>query len=296
MSIEIERVDSTVKILDYEINRLAGTLVNGLPTLGPATAALKWLGHHDGLAWAHSNLCTPNQATGGMAEESTAGFLPLDGQTLAVVEGDPIIGNLMLQVTSVEQAAPEPAATDTEGKVVMQDSRILFEDPFPVEPWSIYTCSLYTRMEPNAITPSRANWVTLHWFDAEDQKISEFEGDFHVSKPEWNLTWVTSHAPENAATCRVTIRWEQMPGEVFSIDKAQFYNGTDPQAWAYPEAGSTDRQAGLRAHLSMKAGIFNPERFLSPVEAGNRVARLSGTDLALALSTIPTPNPNEVPH
>lgn len=281
----IEPVESRVYRLEDELNRLAGTLVNGMPTLGKATAALWWLGHHRELAWAPENRCTPNQATGGMSERNTAGFVPLTDQVLEIVTGGGLVGNDRLRITTTR---------------VEEDltSSIMWADPFPVLPMHIYTASIYTLMEPGAETPSRPNSMYLHWYDADDVEIGQYPpaptptdgGDIHVSKAAWNLSWVTWHAPENAAFCRVFIVWQNAPGEAFSVDKAMFYNGTDPQAWAFPGAGAFDLAGGLRAHLNMKAGIFNPANFLTVDAVCNHIARRTGADAALALAQIPTPN------
>src|SRR4029079_7470941 len=97
---EIERLTSKAITLDSELNRLAGTLVNDMPTLGKATAALWWIGHQRELEWAAQNMLTPNQATGCEALLTDEGFTALDGQTLEVVEGDAVIGTHVLKVTT----------------------------------------------------------------------------------------------------------------------------------------------------------------------------------------------------
>lgn len=286
----IEPVDPRVFRLEDELNRLAGTLVGGMPTLGKATAALWWLGHRE-LAWASHNMLTPNVATGGKALASTDGFYPLDGQVVEVVEGG-LLGNQCVRVT-----ADATRARSMPGEHKILEAALGLGDPQPVEPWHIYTASIYTQMEPGAITPSRVNWMYLTWLDEAGRVIGETQGDFHVSKEEWNLTWVTAPAPENATHARVWIEWQQADGESFRLDKAIFYNGHDPQAWAFPGAGGFDLDAGLRAHLNMRAGIFDPAKFVTVEQACIRIAQTQdGTPAGFALSLIPTPNPNVVPH
>lgn len=284
MPLDPEPLDSYVYRMEDELNRLAGTLIGGMPTVGKATAALWWLGHRE-LAWASHNLLTPNQATGGEALSSPEGFIPLDGQLIEVIEAPGLIGSHVVQVT-VNFA--EGQGVSERQKTVA--SAIAFEDAYEVEPWRYYTASLYTKMAGNPKTPSRPNWMHLIWLDANDQEISTTDSDHHVSKQEWNLTWVTGAAPENAARVRVTLDWQSGIGEVFWVDKAIFYNGTDPQAWAFPEAGGFDLEAGLRAHLNMKAGIFNPDDFLTVDEAVFRIGRRRSAEPAEVLARIATPD------
>lgn len=285
-----EPLDSRMYRIEDELNRLAGTMVGGMPTLGKATAALWWLGHRE-LAWASHNMLTPNQATGGKALKDGTGFTPLDGQLLEVVEGDAMLGNECLRIT------PNSAqATGISAEHEYQRSALVTTDPIPVETWNIYTASMYTRMAPGADTPSRANWMSLIWLDAEGNEVGRHDGDFHVSKQEWNLTWVETYAPEGVTYAQVQIRWDIGKDEVFFIDKAILYNGTDPQAWAFPGAGGFDLDAGLRAHLNMKAGIFNPDEFLSIDDVANRLGSTRDATAGMALSVIPTPNLLSVQH
>lgn len=285
----IEPLDSRLVRIEDELNRLAGTLIGGMPTLGKATAALWWLGHRE-LTWASHNDLTPNQATGGEALGNTEGFVALDGQTLEVVEGQAILGTHRVQVTP----NTAKARSESEGRIW---SAVGFAGSQTVLPWHIYTASLYTLMTPDSVTPSRPNWMSLTWRDAEGNVIgTSREETGQVSKQQWGLTWITDSAPENAATCDVQIEWQQAPDEVFWLDKAMFYNGSDPQAWAYPEAGAFDLEAGLRAHLNMKAGIFNPDEFVSVEQACNLIAQTRGAAAQEALSLVPTPNLAVVAH
>jgi hypothetical protein len=286
-------VDSRIYLLENELNRLAGTMVGGMPTLGKASAALWWLGHRE-FPWAKDNLLSPNQATGGSALATSEGFLPLDGQDLEIVEGDALIGNQVLQITA---SAAKARAMMPPGKI---KSAVAFEGPsaenVPILPWYIYTASVYARLAEEITTPSRVNYMYLVWYDENDDEISMTTSEFHVTKLEWSLSWVTGTAPQNAASVRIIIEWEQAPGEVFLLDKANLYNGHSPQAWAYPGHGSENLVAGLQAHLNMKAGIFNSDDFLTVQDVCNRLARTRDAESALALSRIPTPNPNVKEH
>lgn len=276
----IEPVGSLLRSLDYELNRLAGTLVFDRPTVGPATAAKRWLG--DTEPWAAHNLLPVNVATGGSAKEDTSGFVPLHGQSLALVEGDSMVGNTYLQVTS---AVP--------GETVYSPSAIILADKIKVEPLHIYTATAYVLAKQE---PRRGARMSLIWLKDDGTELERSEGDQHASKAEWNKAWVTAPAPAGTAFVLVQLTWpEQLVTESFGTDKWGLANSSDP-GWAYPERGASDVRAGLTAHLNMKAGIFDPDQFVSATEAANLIAGTSGLEIASALSTIPTPNPLVVAH
>lgn len=286
MSEHIEALEIRAWRLEDQLNRLAGTRVNGQPTLGKATAALWWLGHREH-RWAHQNLLSENAATGGAALQSTEDFISLDGALLELVEGEGMLGDVAVM------ASPTTVKGRSVGSGQVKSS-IAFADQIPVEPMHIYTASIYTLMLPGAITPSRPNWMKLKWLDELGQPIETHLGDHHASKQEWNLSWVTAPAPEGAAMVQAIIEFQSGPGEQFLMDKAVLYNGSDPQAWAYPDHAAMQLDKGLLAHLNMKAGIFASADFVDLATVCNRLANEQDMDPAMALAMIPTPNPDVV--
>jgi len=273
--------------VEFELNRLAGTLVNALPTLGASTAALWWWGHRE-LNWAFENLLTPNQATGGASLETPEGFAALYNETLEVVDGSGVIGDKVLKIT----AAPDLPAVEP-----LSPAALYTTERIPVEPWHIYTLSAYVRSEQNT---KRGTHLQFVWFTAEGEMIGPTEGGLWSSKPDvWTHMWITAPAPENAAFVQVILQWDTvLPGESFSTDKWILHNSSDVQAWALPGHAAVDRALGLYAHLNMKAGIYNPDNFLPLVEICNRLAGREGQSESVedALARIPTPNPLVVEH
>jgi len=280
MSIIEDAVSSPYHYIEFELNRLAGTLVGGQPTLGPATAALWWWGHRE-LNWAHANLLTPNQATAGASLETTEGFSPLYGETLEIIDAEGIIGSKVLKITapstlpSVEPLSP---------------AALYLTDRIPVEPMHIYTLSAYVKALQETKRGTHPQFV---WFDAEGLQIGPTDGGLWSSKPnEWTHIWVTAPAPENAVSVQFIIYWDTvMPSEAFCIDKLIFHNSSDVQAWAFPGHAAVDRALGLKAHLNMQAGIYNPDEFVSVGDAATLLSGVSADDPADSLSRIPTPNP-----
>ena len=286
----IEPVTTKYHYIEYELNRLAGTLVNDSPTLGNGTAALWWLGHR-GLNWALENRLTPNQATSGSALKTTDGFSSPDC-ALSVVEQETMIGSESVQVRvpsfpmlEVVQKSPTQSQ-DRQAPVAY----LVLEPRIEVKPLHIYTAAAMIKADQASY---RGTSFIFDWYDEAGELISSVQGDSWVSKvDEWTQMWVTAGAPETGvASVQIKIRWEDVVGgEAFTVDKMIFHNSSDVQAWAFPGAGSTNFPAGLQAHLNMKAGIFNPDEFLSVEDICNRLANIVEAAPADALSLIPTPS------
>ena len=285
----IEPVGNQYHYIEYELNRLSGTLVNDQPTLGKATAALWWLGHRE-LNWALENRLTPNQATGGSALKTTEGFVGLGDEEVSVVERPTLFGEEVIQLKVPQFPQLEMVSEPTPNVPV---AYLVLEPRIEVLPMHIYTAAAMVKADQES---RRGTSFIFDWYDEAGALISSIRGGSWSSKiDEWTQMWITSPAPETAASVQIKVRWESVQAhEVFLTDKWIFHNSSDVQAWAFPGCGSIDIVAGLKAHLNMLAGLYNPEEFMSVDEVCNVLAGVKNARPEDALSLIPAPNHNMV--
>ena len=289
----IEPVGNYYHYIEYELNRLAGTLVNDMPTLGKATAALWWLGHRE-LNWALENRLTPNQATGGSALKNPDGFVGLNGEEISVIESQTVIGeeSIQLRVPQFPMLETVPiSATTAAPHPNVPVAYLALEPRIEVLPMHIYTAAALVKAEQTA---RRGTSFIFDWYDEAGDLISSAQGGSWSSKAdEWTQMWITEPAPENAVSVQIKVRWEFVKAnEAFITDKWILHNSSDVQAWAFPGCGATDLEAGLQAHLNMLAGCYDPTEFRSVTEICNVLAGVLEAQAADALSLIPTPNYN----
>lgn len=236
--------------LTYELNRLAGTLLNGAPTLQAQAAANIWAGTSSldlvgalNARYNGANAVAANAATGTDTSANTTGFT-FSGGTGASSTAQFWQGARSLLLTASGTAAMN-AQTPASGSYMT------------ASPAVTYTGMFYARRGVG----TRNALVQLYWYNSSNGTVSSpTGGTVTLSSSAWTKVTYTAVAPATTAKARLyVVSTTGATSDTLYIDGISFHPGANTN-WTTPAAstfGLTTGWLGLNAVCNALAGTTN---------------------------------------
>lgn len=257
--------------LTYELNRLAGTLVNGRSTLAEQGAANLWAGIAGD--WSTPNRLTANEASAGDTLGDTTGFLPngiaLNYYPAGGEDGTGGIGITSIITTGVMFDLSCATGGGTGGTI-------------PITVGNSYQASMRVRNAGALSSATHNMQLRFYWETAANAPISNSSGSEVPVPDAWTTVTVTATAPATAAFVGIAVRsGSAIAGNAIRFDKFGFWDGVGSE-WVMPGSGTGALLSTLGA-LNVKNGTTN----LGLRAVCNALGGTTNEDPAYALSQIP---------